>query len=416
MKCLKMKLKKIIKTNKKYLVGCSFGPDSMALVSLLLNNNISFDIAFINYHLRDESDYEEKELLKFAKKYNIKVFKKEVFYKKEDKNIESWARKIRYDFFKEIFDKYKNKYEATLIAHNLDDLIETYILQKERNSYVTFYGLKTLIYKDDVCYIRPLLSYRKKDLEIYCIKNNIPFNIDKSNFDNKYKRNKIRNEYIKNLSDKEIKSILLEIKEENKKKRIENKLFEKMIKKNRLNVEKCKKMNINDFINLFYYYLSLFPFIKNFSKNKINDIYLKLFLNKNIKEKIDGSSYYIFIEYGYLKIDKIYESNYYFELTREGNKYFRFLVDTKYNEIFSNYDSIIIHPVSRDDFYSYKGQKKRVSKIFIDMKLPTSYRKIWPGVYSKNGELIYLPRYMEKVRYTNKSFLVFDIENLTKIK
>ena len=415
-----MKLKKIINTNKKYLVGCSFGPDSMALVSLLLKNNISFDIAFINYHLRDESNYEEKELLKFSKLNNIKVYKKEVYYKKEDKNVESWARNVRYDFFKEIYNldnkNHKENYEAVLIAHNLDDLIETYLLQKERNSYVTFYGLKTLIYKDDIPYIRPLLSYRKKDLEIYCLKNNIPFNIDKSNFDNKYKRNKIRNEYIKNLSDKEIKTILLEIKYKNKKKREENNIFKKMIKNNRLNVKKCKKMDINDFINLFYYYLSYFPFLKNFSKDKINDIYLKLFLNKNIKEKIGNTLYYIFIEYGYLKIDKIYESNYYFELSKKGNKYFRFLVDTKYNEIFSNYDSIIIHPVSRDDFYSYKGQKKRVSKIFIDMKLPTSYRKIWPGVYSKNGELIYLPRYMEKVRYTKKSFLVFDIESLIKIE
>ncbi len=416
-----MKLKKIIKTNKKYLVGCSFGPDSMALVSLLIENNISFDIAFINYHLRDESNYEEKELLKFAKLHNLKVYKKEVFYKKEDKNIESWARNIRYDFFKETFNLSKNRnkkeqYEAVLIAHNEDDLIETYFLQKERKSYVTFYGLKTLIYKEDIPYIRPLLSYRKKDLEIYCIKNNIPFNIDKSNFDNKYKRNKIRNEYLKNLNDKEIKILLEEIKKENKKKREENNSFKKMIKSNRLKVEKCKKMDINDFINLFYYYLSYFPFLKNFSKEKINDIYLKLFLNKNIKERIINTPYYIFIEYGYLKIDKIYESKYYFEVNKNGNKYFRFLVDTKYNEIFSNYDTIIIHPVSRDDFYSYKGKKKRVSKIFIDMKLPTSYRKIWPGVYSKKGELIYLPRYMEKVRYTKKSFLVFDIESLIKIE
>ena len=385
----------------------------MALASFLLKEDIYFEIAFVNYHLRKESNYEEKELTKFAKENKIKLYKKEVFYKKEDKNIEGWARNIRYSFFEELYKK--NKYEAVLIAHNLDDLIETFLLQKERNSYVSFYGLKTLSYQKDMCLIRPLLSYRKKDLEIYCLKNNIPFNIDKSNFDNSYKRNKLRNETISKLDNQQIKEILAEIKALNKKKRLDNEKYKRMIKNNKISIEKAKKFDIDDFTNLFYFYLSTFPFLKPFSKEKINDIYLKLYLDKNIKEKIINTDYYIFIEYGYLKIDKIYTNNYYFELSKRGNKFFRFLVDIKYNEIFSKYDSIIIHPVSRNDFYLYKGKKKRVSKIFIDMKLPYSYRNIWPGVYLKTGELIYIPRYMDKVRYTKKSFLVFDIEDLIKI-
>ncbi len=410
-----MKLKKnLLKSNKKYLLGCSFGPDSMALAYYLMKNKFDFDIAFVNYHLRKESNYEDRYLTSFCKENNIKLYKKSVFYKKEDKNIEAWARKIRYDFFKELNNN--NNYEAVLIAHNLDDLIETYLIQKERNSYVNYYGLKTLSYKEDVCYIRPILDTRKKELEIYCLKNNVPFNIDKSNFDNSYKRNKLRNEYVSRLSDFEMKEILNEIKEKNKEKRSENSRFKKMIIDNKISLKKATSIDINEFTNLFYLYLSYFPFLKPFSKQKIEDLYSKLFLNKNIKEKIVGTDYYLFIEYRYLKIGKIYTNKYSFELTKKGNKYFRFLVDTKYNEIFSKCDTIIIHPVSRSDFYSYKGEKKRVSKIFIDMKLPSSYREIWPGVYDKKGELLYLPRYMERIKYTNKSFLIFDIESLIKIK
>ncbi|HOH94654.1 MAG TPA: ATP-binding protein, partial [Bacilli bacterium] len=37
--------------NKKYLLACSYGPDSMALFSLLLKGNYNFVVAHINYGL-----------------------------------------------------------------------------------------------------------------------------------------------------------------------------------------------------------------------------------------------------------------------------------------------------------------------------------------------------------------------------
>jgi tRNA(Ile)-lysidine synthase len=40
---------------------------------------------------------------------------------------------------------------------------------------------------------RPLLfSYRKKDTDNYCKKNNISFGVDETNFTDKYTRNRIR--------------------------------------------------------------------------------------------------------------------------------------------------------------------------------------------------------------------------------
>ena len=51
--------------SKRYLLACSFGPDSMALFDMLLKENYSFEVAHVNYHLREESDFEEISLQKF---------------------------------------------------------------------------------------------------------------------------------------------------------------------------------------------------------------------------------------------------------------------------------------------------------------------------------------------------------------
>lgn len=408
-----MKLTKINK-NKKYLLGCSFGPDSMALYHLLIENDIDFDVALVNYHIRFEANDEEIELIKFSKKYNKKLFVKHVYYEERDGNMEGWCRKERYNFFESLSKKYK--YEGVLIAHNEDDLIETYLLQKERNNYVKYYGLPFLTIKNNIKYFRPLLKYPKQELMDYCLKNKIPFSYDLSNNNLEFRRNYLRNKVVKRLEKKERKKLLKEIKEKNIIKEKEIKYLSKFIKNSKIDIKSIKSLSKEEFINLFYLYIiNNFKFLKDISKSFIEDIYLKTYLSKNIKVKIVNTEYYVFIEYGYLKIDKIYNNKYMYVLTKKGNKYFQFIQYSEiFNEIFKNNKEVIIQNVNKNDVYKRNNYSKKVSRMFIDMKLPSSLRKIWPGIYSLTGELLYVPRYQEKVTYTNKSILIFDIEKIKK--
>ena len=57
--------------NKKYLLACSYGPDSMYLFSLLLKEGYNFSAAHVNYHFRKESDDEEKALRKYCYENNV---------------------------------------------------------------------------------------------------------------------------------------------------------------------------------------------------------------------------------------------------------------------------------------------------------------------------------------------------------
>ena len=113
--------------NKKYLLACSCGPDSMALFSMLLNEGYSFSVAHVNYHFRKESDQEEAILRDFCLKNNIAIY---VYDNKEkvNKNLEARAREIRYNFFNNIY--HDNNFDTLLVAHHQDDLIETYLMQK----------------------------------------------------------------------------------------------------------------------------------------------------------------------------------------------------------------------------------------------------------------------------------------------
>lgn len=415
----------------------------MALYALLLKANIDFDVAFINYHLREESDEEEKKIKAFSFLNSKNLYIKEAFYNKEkDKNIEKWARDVRYNYFEEL--NKEHKYEAVLIAHNLDDLIETYIIQTKRSNFVSYYGLKSIFYRGNTKYIRPLLKYRKLDLLTYNIRHFIPYLIDKSNFDNSYLRNDIRNNYVSKLTKAEVNKYLKEINEKNKAKKEESKLYLKLVNKDNLiktedifklyelnkdvkikdildDKDEINRLNEKEFINFFYYYVSKFLYLKDISKKEIIDIYQKIKLNKNMIIPLTNTPYYIFIQYGYFKIDYIYESKYEFILDQDGNKYIKFLHNKKTENLFKMFEKVLIKPVSKDEYYTYLGKdgtksSKRVSHIFIDMKLPSEYRKIYPGIYNpKTNELIYIPRYMKKVKITSKSIFKFNLVELSKL-
>ena len=77
------------------------------------------------------------------------------------------------------------------IAHNKNDKIETIIMHLLRGSGLS--GLKGIEPIRDDKYIRPLIECERQEIEQYCEQNKLNPRIDKTNFENEYTRNKIRN-------------------------------------------------------------------------------------------------------------------------------------------------------------------------------------------------------------------------------
>ena len=171
----------------RLLVGVSGGVDSMVLCHLLLHEDITFQIAHVNYHLRKEaSNGDEFFLRKYGQTYFIPVHVKNVT-RAPDENTQNWARKIRYAYFEEIL--HQEKLDAILTAHHFDDQIETLILNFTRGSGIS--GIKGIASSRGLIK-RPLLFARKSEILDYAKEQGISWREDATNSEDHYKRNIIR--------------------------------------------------------------------------------------------------------------------------------------------------------------------------------------------------------------------------------
>ena len=181
----------------KNLLAFSGGIDSSALFFLLINENIPFDIAIVNYNQREQSKNEVAYAKELATKYNKKCFLKEVVLT-NNSNFEKEARDIRYSFFNEIIKKHN--YDTLLTAHQLNDKLEWFMMQLSKGAgLVELIGLEEKTKKDNYVIYRPLLELSKEELQTFLQKNNHRYFIDESNYDEKYKRNYFRKNFVNEL-------------------------------------------------------------------------------------------------------------------------------------------------------------------------------------------------------------------------
>ncbi len=174
---------------KKNLLAFSAGVDSSALFFLLLEHNIPFDIALVNYGTRLESDREEEHAKALAKKYGKKCYTAKA--PEFSTHFEANARKFRYDFFESLIDEHG--YDTLLTAHQLNDQLEWFFMRLTKGAGLSeLIGLEPVSKRNGYTLIRPLLEYSKKELLDYLETNDHPYFIDDSNSDEKYERNRFR--------------------------------------------------------------------------------------------------------------------------------------------------------------------------------------------------------------------------------
>jgi len=179
---------------KSNLLAFSAGIDSTALFFKMLKKGIEFDIAIVDYGIREQSSEEVAYAKELALSHDKKIFIKKV--ELSESNFEANARKARYDFFEQIIKE--NSYENLITAHQLDDRLEWFFMQLGRGAgLVELMGFSEVSQRDGYNLVRPLLSTTKEELLTYLHDNDIKYFIDESNTDPKYKRNHIREKYTK---------------------------------------------------------------------------------------------------------------------------------------------------------------------------------------------------------------------------
>lgn len=186
---------------KKLLVACSGGLDSVALTSLCHNSGFDFALAHCNFKLREtESDEDETFVINLGEQLGREVFLKsfdtKVFAQENKVSVQMAARELRYSWFQEL-QKTKD-FDYLLTAHHADDSLETFLINLSRGTGIE--GLTGIPEKNDAI-IRPLLQFSRDEILHYAKSETLQWREDSSNQETKYLRNKIRHEIVPKLKE-----------------------------------------------------------------------------------------------------------------------------------------------------------------------------------------------------------------------
>ncbi len=192
---------------QKIVVAVSGGADSLALADLLNRSRQRFKleicIAHYEHGLRGKDSIDDANFVKeFAESLGVKFFCEsgdvQNFAVENKISVETAARILRYEFLAKV--RHELNFDAIVLAHHANDQAETVLLRLLRGSTLT--GLSAMKFLTPSPYgllIRPLLRFKKSELESYCSKRGIVPRIDATNFETVATRNKIRLELLPEL-------------------------------------------------------------------------------------------------------------------------------------------------------------------------------------------------------------------------
>lgn len=425
------KLDKTIKENETLITATSGGPDSMALLSLLIKlsqtKNITIICAHVNHNLRKESQEEALMVEKYANENNIIFEKMEINH--YEGNTENYARTQRYNFFEKLIKKYNATYLLT--AHHGDDLTETILMRMVRGSSLKGYsGFQEITDKETYKIYRPLITKTKDELLNYVKTNNIPYAVDKTNFSEEYTRNRYRLNILPILK-KENKSVhlkflkfseTLKLYDDHINKEANEKL-NKVYQNNNLNLklfenedELIKRKILYQILNNLYY--------KNISL--ITDNHVELILNiiessrPNLKINLPSK----------VLVIKNYQNLYFTQNTEIKSYSFTFkdkvilpnnqILIKEETEDTSNYTirlnskelslPLIVRTRQNGDKMEIKNLNghKKIKDIFINEKISETARNSWPILTDQNNQIIWLPG-LKKSKFDKQKHENYDI-------
>ncbi|MBH0231823.1 tRNA lysidine(34) synthetase TilS [Halobacillus yeomjeoni] len=199
-----IKKHELIRPGQTVLAAVSGGPDSMALLhyfcAIKEEYQLQLHVVSIDHGLRGEDSYEDLAYVKrMCEQWNVEFTGTSVdvpSYKSMEKmGTQETARKLRYDFFKEMMDE-KN-IDVLALGHHGDDQAETMMMQMVRNATPeSIHGIpvRRAFGRGEI--IRPFLNVTKDEIIHYLKKHQVEFRVDVSNEETDYTRNAFRKHVI----------------------------------------------------------------------------------------------------------------------------------------------------------------------------------------------------------------------------
>ena len=367
------------KDHSRVVLALSGGLDSMFLFHLLSTYQeelgIELFLAHVNHKQRPESDNEEYELRKLSEQVGVPIY---VAHFTGDFS-EANARQFRYDFFREVMEKTSST--ALVTAHHADDQAETILMRLIRGVRLQHLSaIKERQTFDKGELIRPLLSFYKKDFP------EVEHFEDRTNKENHYFRNRVRNIYLPQLEKENIqlKRAFLE--------------FGKEVSDYQIALtELSQTVNVEDLTQflsfseatqrvLLQQYLSCFADL-NVTREQFQEIYHILKTKSQYRHCIKNG-YELVKEYQHFHIGKIRPKSdekssdcvldYQNQVHYEGYL-FSFGIPLKGENVqkmnVSRETSLILRHRQPGDYLIKNGHRKKLRRLFIDLKIPKEKRE-----------------------------------------
>ena len=416
-----MKINTLWNKEDKIAIALSGGVDSIVLFHLLVteykDSYKELVVFHINHGLREES-YEEAEFVeRFVKDFDVKFYKEELNMSDLERDShtseEMLARELRYQAFNKMA-----KLEGVtklLTAHHKNDQVENILMRLLTGRSIDHsLAICEEIEMAGLTIYRPLLNSLKAELEEYARKNNLHFYVDATNFDTDYTRNNIRHNIVPLLNDinsgsfdnlinfanyyqninNNLKKAILSNKDNYIFSRDEDKISlvkDKFLELNEEEMYFLLKDLITDELGVFdIKQKAIFDVVSSLKKNSGNKSYD---LKNNLKiisqyetlyiHKIEKKCYNDKIE---IIIDKICENSIY-EFYQ--NK-FIISTDAKDSEIgFNKSELPLLVTIKKEGDRVRRGEiNKKLSRIFIDEKIPKELRDTLPVIRNNKGEVL----------------------------
>lgn len=187
----------------RVLVGVSGGPDSVALLLVLhglkKELRLKLFVASLNHMFRKEAPKDIKFVKKLTSKLKAPFFTKKIdvlgLHRVEGGSREDLARSVRYDFLLKAAKRFKANKIA--LGHTRDDQAETVLMRLIYGAGITgLSGIPPTRKLGPHLIVRPLIETARADIDLYLKENKVKARVDTTNYQDVYKRNKIRSQLI----------------------------------------------------------------------------------------------------------------------------------------------------------------------------------------------------------------------------
>jgi len=193
--------KELLKKGDTVVLGISGGPDSICMLSLFLRLREEWDLILIPVHINhmlrgEDSARDALFVSEFCRQNGLEYVSVERDVSgmavKWKMSIEEAGRRIRYDLFRSVAKD--NNSRCIALGQNQNDQAETILMRIMRGTGLK--GLAGIEHKRDKLFIRPILIFKRLEIEHYCAENELNPRTDLTNLEPVYTRNKIRLELL----------------------------------------------------------------------------------------------------------------------------------------------------------------------------------------------------------------------------